>query len=297
MEYNLRALEKTDKFGFIFYISYDGTKFHSFDEVSEKTSVKSSFIETITSLGFSWAKGVQQGGRTDSKVSANENLLYVSSHYKGNLELLRNRFNSKSQFLKIKKIVKTLPNLAFPEMVEAREYIYSYPQKKITNSQEKILELCSELSGTYDVSRFTDKKGLELKEHIRTVHVTYEDEILKFIGDSFMPKQVRIMSSFILTDSYQPLPGKYLTLEKIHLKKELEDMYINSNNSSQSILLLKEVEALKNLDLNAIKTESLGKDITILYIPKEIKSEFIGKNGNNIKKIKKILGDILVREV
>lgn len=110
-----------------------------------------------------------------------------------------------------------------------------------------------------------------------------------------MPKQVRIMSSFILTNSYEPLPGKFLTLEKIYLKKDLENMFIHNNK--KSLLNLKEIESLKNFDLNTIKSESLGDSITILYIPRELKSEFIGKNGNNIKKIKKIIGNILVREV
>ena len=81
--------------------------------------------------------------------------------------------------------------------------------------------MCKELTGTYDVSRFTDTKGEKLKEHIRTVEVSYKDGELIFIGNSFMPKQVRIMSGYILTGEITALPGKYLTLEKIYLKEEL----------------------------------------------------------------------------
>ena len=61
-----RSLEKSAKLGFLFYISYEGKKFHSFDENSDKKSVKGEFIRIANELGFTWAKGVQQGGRTDA---------------------------------------------------------------------------------------------------------------------------------------------------------------------------------------------------------------------------------------
>ena len=68
----------------MFYIKYDGTKFHSFDEIVGKRTVKGRFKELMNEIGFSWAKGIQQGGRTDAKVSATENILYVSSKFDGN---------------------------------------------------------------------------------------------------------------------------------------------------------------------------------------------------------------------
>lgn len=286
MNLNLRVLENSDKLGFMFYIAYDGKEFHCFDEMSGKNSIKSTFKNIMDEIGFTWAKGIQQAGRTDAKVSANENILYVSSRYFGDLERLKKEFNIKSKGVKIKKIVKTLPNLSFPDMIEQREYIYSYPKKKISLTEEEIQKRCEELSGTYDVSRFTDKKGQELKEKIRTVEVKYENGKLRFLGDSFMPKQVRIMSAYILTDSYEPLMGKYLLLEKIYLKKELNDMSIHNNKEIKT-------ESIPNL----IKAEKLGEKINILYVSKEKKAEFIGKNGNNIKKLRKEYGEILVREV
>ncbi|MGL4980668.1 MAG: pseudouridylate synthase [Fusobacteriaceae bacterium] len=285
MKINFRAFEKSDKLGFLFFIAYNGIKFDAFDEINGKNTVKGEFSRVLKELGFSWAKGVQQGGRTDAKVSANENILYLSSRYFGDLDELKKNFNKLSPNVKIKNIIKTLPNLAFPDMVTGREYIYSYPKKKITLSTDEIEKRCSQYSGTYDVSIFTDHKGKELKEHIRTVKVEYKDEKLYFSGDSFMPKQVRIMSAYLLTDSMSPLPGKYLKLEKICVKKELEDMYINKNT---------------NIDRDSypdiIDSEILG-DINILYIKKDKKSEFIGKNGNNIKKFKKNYGNTVVREV
>ena len=175
---DIRAIEKTSKWGYMFYISYNGQKFHSFDEMAGKKSVKGVFREIMEKVGFSWAKGIQQAGRTDAKVSANENILYVSSNFNGDMENLKNSFNQLSTGdLKVTMVKKTFPNLVFPEMIEKREYIYSYPKKLIKNSEEEIEKLCSELSGTYDVSEFTDKKGLELKEHIREVKITLKWEV------------------------------------------------------------------------------------------------------------------------
>lgn len=286
MKINLRVLEKSDKFGYLFFIAYNGIKFDAFDEIKNKHTVKGDFSKILLELGFSWAKGVQQAGRTDAKVSADENILYISSRFSGDLEKIKTDFNSKSQHLKIKKIIKTLPNLVIPDEIEMREYLYSYPKKRVTLSEDEIVERCKNLSGTYDVSRFTDSKGKELKEHIRDVKVTYESGKLRFLGNSFMPKQVRIMSSYILTDSYEPLPGKYLKLEKIYVKKELEDMYIIKNNEiSQG--------SIEQLEF----AEKVGNEANIFYVKRENKSAFIGKNGNNIKRLKKIYGDIIVREL
>lgn len=281
---DIRAIEKTSKWGYMFYISYNGQKFHSFDEMAGKKSVKGVFREIMEKVGFSWAKGIQQAGRTDAKVSANENILYVSSNFNGDMENLKNSFNQLSTGdLKVTMVKKTFPNLVFPEMIEKREYIYSYPKKLIKNSEEEIEKLCRELSGTYDVSKFTDKKGLELKEHIREVKITYENGKLRFLGNSFMPKQVRIMSGYILTDKKEALMGKYLTLEKIYLKEELKN------------LILEKCEVEVENILEAERT--LDKNLYIFYVKKGSKGEFIGKNGSNIKKLKKIYKNIIVREI
>ena len=275
-----RSLEKSAKLGFLFYISYEGKKFHSFDENSDKKSVKGEFIRIANELGFTWAKGVQQGGRTDAGVNAIENILYVSSNYIGNLEELKDNFNSKIDGLKIIGIKKTLPNLVIPDLVESREYQYKYPKEKIGRTTQEIEEICKELSGTYDVSRFTDEKGKSLKEKVRTVEVSYSDEGLYFVGDSFMPKQVRIMSSVILTGKNRIFPSQYLYLKKINLKQELMDYIFEKNRDI-------EVEG-------AEKIES-SKKLHIFYVTD--KSKFLGKNGNNIKALKKQYGNIVVREV
>lgn len=281
---DIRAIEKTSKWGYMFYISYNGQKFHSFDEMAGKKSVKGVFREIMEKVGFSWAKGIQQAGRTDAKVSANENILYVSSNFNGDMENLKNSFNQLSTGdLKVTMVKKTFPNLVFPEMIEKREYIYSYPKKLIKNSEEEIEKLCRELSGTYDVSKFTDKKGLELKEHIREVKITYENGKLRFLGNSFMPKQVRIMSGYILTGKKEALMGKYLTLEKIYLKEELKN------------LILEKCEVEVENILEAERTSD--KNLYIFYVKKGSKGEFIGKNGSNIKKLKKIYKNIIVREI
>lgn len=281
---NIRAIEKNKKWGYMFYISYNGQKFQSFDEMDGKKSIKGKFREIMKKIGFTWAKGVQQAGRTDAKVSANENILYVSSNFSGDTSEVQDNFNKNSDTdLKVTMIKKTFPNLIFPDMVEKREYIYSYPEKLIKNTKEEIEKLCKELSGIYDVSEFTDKKGLELKEHIREVMVTYENGKLRFLGNSFMPKQVRIMSGYILTGKKEPLMGKYLTLEKVYLKDEMKNM------------ILQEVPDIS--EENVIKVEKTADgSLYIFYVSQGKRGEFIGKNGKNIKEMKRKYGDIVVRE-
>lgn len=282
---DIRAVEKSKKWGYMFYISYNGAKFQSFDEMNEKKSIKGKFREVMEKIGFTWAKGVQQAGRTDAKVSANENILYVSSNFNGNIKKIQEDFNKNSDTdLKVTMIKKTFPNIVFPDMIEKREYIYSYPEKLIKNTEEEIEKLCKELSGTYDVSEFTDKKGLELKEHIREVKITYENGKLRFLGNSFMPKQVRIMSGYILTGKKEPLMGKYLTLEKIYLKSEMKN------------IVLQEIPDIE--EENVIKIEKTADgSLYIFYVLQGKRGEFIGKNGKNIKEMKKKYGDIVVREI
>ena len=282
---NFRGIEKTDKWGYIFTVFYNGEKFHSFDEMAGKVTVKGEFRKVMNELGFTWAKGIQQGGRTDAKVSAERNLLYVSSNFTGDLSEIIFKFNEKmKESIFIRKVQKTFPNLSFPEYVEKREYIYRYPKKRVKRSIEDIEKTLLEISGTYDVSKFTDKKGLELKEHERIVKVTYEKGVLKFIGNSFMPKQVRNMAGYILTGEVETFPGKFLTLENVYLKEELMNKMILSCD---------------NLKISGVEKIEKTKDdeITILYVKKEKKGEVIGKNASNIKSLRKELGNIVIREI
>lgn len=282
---DIRAIERTEKWGYLFYIRYDGAKFYSFDEMNGKRSVKGEFKEVMSKVGFTWAKGIQQAGRTDSKVSATENILYVSSNFNGDKRELQSKFNAISDAsLKVTMVKKTLPNLVFPDLIQRREYVYSYPSKRVKRSDEEILELCKELSGRYDVSEFTDKKGLELKEHVREVEVTYRDGKLYFSGNSFMPKQVRIMSGYILTGRKEALEGKYLTLNRIVLSEELKSS-IFEEVSGVELPMVERVE------------RNIGENLYIFYVAKGKKGEFIGKNGKNIKSLKKIYGDIVVKEL
>lgn len=282
---DIRTIEKSKKWGYMFYISYNGQKFQSFDEMEGKKSIKGKFKEIMKTIGFTWAKGIQQAGRTDAKVSANENILYVSSNFNGNINKVQEEFNKNSDTdLKVTMIKKTFPNIILPDMIEKREYIYSYPEKLIKNTEKEIKKLCEELSGTYDVSEFTDKKGLELKEHIREVKIKYEKGKLRFTGNSFMPKQVRIMSGYILIGKKEPLMGKYLTLEKIYLKDEMKNIIFQ--------------EITDKSEENVIKIEKTADDsLYIFYVSQGKRGEFIGKNGKNIKEMKKKYGDIVVREI
>lgn len=282
---NFRGVEKTDKWGYIFTVFYNGEKFHSFDEMAGKTTVKGEFRRVMNELGFTWAKGIQQGGRTDAKVSAERNLLYVSSNFNGNLSEIIFKFNERmKEFIFIRKVQKTFPNLSFPEYIEKREYLYRYPKKRVKRPVEDIEKVILEISGTYDVSRFTDKKGLELKEHERTVEVTYQKGVLKFVGNSFMPKQVRNMAGYILTGEVETLPGKFLTLENVYLKDELVNKIILSDDTLK-------IDGVEKIEKTA------DNEITILYVKKDKKGEVIGKNASNIKSLRKKFGNIVIREI
>lgn len=283
---NFRSLEKTTKFGYLFYISYRGTQFHSFDENKDENSIKKSvkgeFIKILGELGITWAKGVQQGGRTDSQVSAKENVLYINSNNKIDKVLLKDKFNKKIDEMKITKIEKTLPNLVLPEMIDGRIYRYNYPLNKIKVTEEEILKRCEELTGTYDVSGFTDGKGQKLKEKIRSVEISYDNGSLLFLGNLFMPKQVRIMSGYILTKEKKNLPGKYLTLEKMILSKELEE------------IMIKDIDNV--FEENVLKVEKI-KDTYIFYVAKSKKGEVIGKNASNIKNLRKKYKKIVIKTI
>lgn len=282
---NFRGVEKTDKWGYIFTVFYNGEKFHSFDEMAGKTTVKGEFRRVMNELGFTWAKGIQQGGRTDAKVSAERNLLYVSSNFNGNLSEIIFKFNERmKESIFIRKVQKTFPNLSFPEYIEKREYLYRYPKKRVKRPVEDIEKVILEISGTYDVSRFTDKKGLELKEHERTVEVTYQKGVLKFLGNSFMPKQVRNMAGYILTGEVETLPGKFLTLENVYLKDELVNKIILSDDTLK-------IDGVEKIEKTA------DNEITILYVKKDKKGEVIGKNASNIKSLRKKFGNIVIREI
>ena len=89
------------------------------------------------------------------------------------------------------------------------------------------------------------------------------------------------MSAYILTDSINPLPGKYLTLTEIVLKDEMKGLIIE--------------EAPEVAEENLLYAEKT-RDAYIFYVDKKKKGEFIGNRGKNIKKLRKKYGNIIVRE-
>lgn len=278
-----RIIEKSSKYGYIFYISYNGKKFDCFDENPNKHSVKGEFIRRMKNIGLSWAKGVQQAGRTDAGVSAENNLFYISTNYNGDMENVRTQFNDFGNSIFIKKIYKTLSGLVLPEEIEERTYEYKYKLKKTDLPIEVISEKCKELSGEYDVSAFADKKGEELLEHVRKVNITYDGSKFTITGNSFMPKQIRIMVAYILTGEKKPVPSSPLSLTKIKLTEEMEKKIYRDFSIE-----------LEEPDLKINKTEKID-DIIVLYVNEKQKGELIGKNGERIKKLRDKYGKVVVK--
>lgn len=265
-----RRLEKTKLFAYMIYITYCGTDFDSFDENKACKSVKGYIKEILEKEKIKLVKGLQQAGRTDKNVSATENIIYFMTT-EVNVDRLK-------KYSLIKDVKKVIPYLEFPSLIEKRKYIFEYPKEKIKNSYEKIIKLCQELSGYRDYSKFTTKKGRNILNTFRNIEISYIDGKLYFIGDSFLPHQVRIMSSYILTNSLKELEGKYLKLEKIYLKDLLKDLIFEREN-------------LDNPDV--IYCEKSKK---FTYIYTKDKAKLIGKNGKNIKKLN-IFNKVIICEV
>lgn len=326
----IRDFENTKYFGYMFFVEYDGKKFESFDENPDKKSVKSEFRKILENSRITIFKGIQQAGRTDANVSAKENILYVNSKNMIDLENLK---KVETDGLKINKIVRTLPFLEFPQLIDKRYYIYEYPKNLVKNDEKRINEICEKVSGEKNFYEFTSEKGKKLKNHIRKIFVKYENGKLYFAGDGFLPQQVRIMSNFILNNKKfdieklndenfenrklgikdKALDGKYLTLEKVEFSQELEKMSFYDVKNIEKLLDLKkdnlEIEnlenesndfnnELKNIDeITKIKKIEKNGYFTVFFVERKNKGKFIGKKGKNIKKLKKFFGDIVVKEM
>ncbi len=326
----IRDFENTKYFGYMFFVEYDGQKFESFDENPNKKSVKSEFRKILEKTKIKIFKGIQQAGRTDANVSAKENILYINS--KEIIDFSKLKF-LEAEGLKINKIVRTLPFLEFPQMIEKRYYIYEYPKKLRKNDEERINQICEKVSGKKDFYEFTSEKGKKLKNHTREIFAKYENGKLYFMGDGFLPQQVRIMSNFILNNTKfdieklndgnfenrklgikdKPLDGKYLTLMKVDFSEELEKIsFFDVKNIEELINLKNENNRSLEIRNSEIKIDNLNEQLksigkvkkiernsyfTVFFVEKKDKGEFIGKRGKNIRKLKKIFGDIVVKEI
>ena len=344
MDKLIRDFENTKYFGYMFFIEYNGEKFESFDENPNKKSIKAEFRKILESNKIKIFKGIQQAGRTDANVSAKENILYVNS--KDVIDFFKLKF-LEIEGLKINKIVRTLPFLEFPQMIQKRYYIYKYPKHLVKNNEERINQICEKVSGKKDFYEFTSEKGKKLKNHIREILVKYENGNLYFAGDGFLPQQVRIMSNFILNNTKfdieklndenfenkklgikdKALDGKYLTLKKVEFSEELEKMRFFDVENIEELVALKNKENRENFEKEnlgitnlektdfEIKINNLNEELeniekngkirkieknsyfTVFFVEKKDKGEFIGKKGKNIRKLKKILGDVVVKEI
>ena len=340
----IRNFENTKYFGYMFFIEYNGEKFDSFDENPNKKSIKAEFRKILESNKIKIFKGIQQAGRTDANVSAKENILYINS--KDIIDFFKLKF-LEIEGLKINKIVRTLPFLEFPQMIQKRYYIYKYPKHLVKNNEERINQICEKVSGKKDFYEFTSEKGKKLKNHIREILVKYENGNLYFAGDGFLPQQVRIMSNFILNNTKfdieklndenfenkklgikdKALDGKYLTLEKVEFSEELEKMRFFDVENIEELVALKNKKNRENFEKEnlgitnlektdfKIKINNLNEELeniekigkirkieknsyfTVFFVEKKDKGEFIGKKGKNIRKLKKIFGDVVVKEI
>ena len=326
----IRDFENTKYFGYMFFVEYEGQRFESFDENPNKKSVKSEFRKILEKNKVKIFKGIQQAGRTDANVSAKENILYINS--KEIIDFSKLKF-LETEGMKINKIARTLPFLEFPQMIEKRYYIYEYPKKLRKNDEDRINKICNKVSGKKDFYEFTSEKGKKLKNHTREIFVKYENGKLYFVGDGFLPQQVRIMSNFILNNTKfdieklndgnfenrklgikdKPLDGKYLTLMKVDFSEKLDKIsFFDVKNIEELINLKKNNNEIFEIENSEIKIDDFNEQLksidkvkkieknsyfTVFFVEKKNKGEFIGKRGKNIRKLKRIFGDIVVKEI
>ena len=77
---------------------------------------------------------------------------------------------------------------------------------------------------------------------------------------------------------------------------KLNEKSLEAGNSANKINSLN--EELKNIGgIAKIKKIEKNGYFTVFFVEKKDKGEFIGKNGKNIRKLKKIFGDIVVKEM
>lgn len=206
------------KTGLLIKISYKGKYFDSFDELKGKKSVKKTLKDYLISKNIKIYKGLQQAARTDAKVDAKENYIYIITE-KFNIDILE--FNINIEGLKILEAKFVKKDLILPDLVKRRKYIYFYPKKYKKNDIENIIKACEKLSGIKDFRDFTNHKGKKLKNLVREVYISYIDDKIYFDGVSFLPHQVRLMSGYILKGKIELMPAKYLILNEVVLEEKI----------------------------------------------------------------------------
>ena len=76
---------------------------------------------------------------------------------------------------------------------------------------------------------------------------------------------------------------------------KLNEKSLKAGNSASKINGLNEVKNIGGI----AKIKKIERNVyfTVFFVEKKDKGKFIGKNGKNIRKLKKIFGDIVVKEM
>ena len=106
---------------------------------------------------------------------------------------------------------------------------------------------------------------------------------------------------------------KYLTLMKVDFSEKLEKIsFFDVKNIEELINLKKNNNEIFEIENSEIKIDDLNEQLksigkvkkiernsyfTVFFVEKKDKGEFIGKRGKNIRKLKRIFGDIVVKEI
>lgn len=197
-----------------FVISYDGSEYLGSQRQPNKRSVEDKLIEAFKSINIE--SNIVLSGRTDKDVHATGQVFnIVVPSFWSDLKKLKDILNHKLPLsIRIKKISKASDD--FHSRFHGKKRVYRYivstknpnpfSSKYITfvNSidEEKIKEAIKLFIGVHDFEYFhkkgSDKENL-VREIFETMFYKYKDiYVFKFVANSYLRSQIRLMVAFLL---------------------------------------------------------------------------------------------------
>lgn len=205
-----------------FVISYDGTKFLGSQKQPNKKSVEDKILNAFKRINIDTK--IILSGRTDKDVHATGQVFnaYIPSFWQNRLDKLKKVLNDQLPF-SIKVLYTKEVSDDFHARFHARKRVYRYivTNKELTPfnykylSYEKKINECllkeaiKEFVGIFDFE-FFHKQGSDKENMVREIYEAsfykYKDMyIFKFVGNSYLRSQIRLMVGFLLEISKNKL--------------------------------------------------------------------------------------------
>lgn len=217
-----------------FVISYDGTQFQGSQKQPNNKAVENYLIRAFKAINIDTK--IILSGRTDKDVHASGQVFntIIPSFWRENLKKLKKILNQQLPLsIRVKKLIVVADD--FHSRFHAKKRIYRYlltskelspfNYKYITYekniNEDLIKEAIKVFIGVHDFELF-HKKGSDKENLIREVYDTtfykYKDiYVFKFVANSYLRSQIRLMVGFLLEISRGKLT---ITDLKLQLKNE-----------------------------------------------------------------------------